>query len=368
VSGSRPWRAALAAGAAVLIGLGAGAGSAAAFGTRPLPVTSPGTVRAVRGPARAAIGGSSGTGRLAAAALTPGQQIAAALRTSPLYVDPALSSQFPSAVRAGLLREISKAPVPVFILAVPLASGGEWDNGDQLAAVVQGYLGRDGIYLTLDAQFSNEVDAYTWPSDPYGTDAGPYHAADAAQAADLGAATRSAGLAQKMLSCVELITDGQAVRAYQAALRQVDIPPPPLAAPGISWLVIALIVIAALAVLGTVAGAGVWVITWGGREPPAWLAGVHEELSRLRARLAPGQPAHPGQPGQPGPPGWLAAWRRGSSGARAWLTARYRGLPPRYRALLSPRGLRSAVTGPLARLRGARPRPRGPEERPGGQS
>lgn len=162
--------------------------------------------------------------RAAAASSTPGQQIAAALRTSPLYVDPSLSSAFPPSVRAQLLRQISQAPVPVFILAVPLRSGGEWGNGDQLATVVQDYLGRPGVYLTMDAELSGEIDAYTWPSDPYGADAAPYHAADAALAVNLARGTRDAALAQKFLRCVQLISSGQAVPAYQAALRQLDVP------------------------------------------------------------------------------------------------------------------------------------------------
>jgi hypothetical protein len=155
---------------------------------------------------------------------TPGQQIAAALRASPLYVDPSLSAVFPPGVRSSLLHQISRAPVPVFILAVPLPSGGEWANGGQLATVVHDYLGRDGIYLTIDAEFSYQIDAYTFPSDPAGTGAAPYNAADAAMAANLARATRDGGLAQKFLRCVELIADGQSVPAYQAALRQAGAP------------------------------------------------------------------------------------------------------------------------------------------------
>ena len=190
--------------------------------------------------------------------------MAAALRTSPLYVDPSLSSAFPPSVRAQLVRQISQAPVPVFILAVPLGSGGEWGNGDQLATVVQDYLGRPGIYLTLDAELSGEIDAYTWPSDPYGAGAAPYHAADAAMAVNLARGTRDAALAQKFLSCVQLISSGQAVPAYQAALRELDVPqvaPAPRgpASGGVSvGLLIALI---ALIVIG-VALAGTGAVLW----------------------------------------------------------------------------------------------------------
>ena len=131
--------------------------------------------------------GLAGPARAAAAAGqdVPGSQIAAALRTSPVYVDPSLSSAFPAAGVSALEKAIGKAPVRVFVIAVPLVSGGQWANSGQLAGVIQDDLGLPGIYLTLDASTPNWVDAYTWPSDPQGYDAPPYHASDAAQAADL---------------------------------------------------------------------------------------------------------------------------------------------------------------------------------------
>jgi hypothetical protein len=173
-----------------------------------------------------------------------------------------------------MLRQISRVPVPVFVLAVPLPGGGEWANGDQLATVVHDYLGRDGIYLTIDAEFSHQIDAYTWPSDPYGTDAPPYHAADAALAANLASATRDAGLAQKFLRCIELISDGQAAPAYQAALRQVEVPEvAPHRNTGLSQvLFIVLIVLIAIAAAIACATAGWWLRRR--RQPGPWLRGV----------------------------------------------------------------------------------------------
>jgi hypothetical protein len=149
----------------------------------------------------------------------PGSQIAADLRTSPLYVDPSLSSAFPSSARTSILAAISRAPAPVFVLAVPLVSGSQWSSSEQLADVVQDELGRPGIYLTLDATESNDIDAYTWPSDPQGLDAPPYHAADAAQAVDLAPYTQNPpAVWQEFLQCVWLIDAGKAESAYQAAL------------------------------------------------------------------------------------------------------------------------------------------------------
>lgn len=148
----------------------------------------------------------------------PGAQIAAALRTSPLYIDPSLRSAFPAPARKALLSAIGKAPVSVFILAVPLVTGGQYATGEQLADVVQDTLARPGVYLTLDAGIAGAVDAWTWPSDPQGLDAPPYHAADAALAANLDEDTTDTPVWQTFLKCIQLITSGQAVSAYQAAL------------------------------------------------------------------------------------------------------------------------------------------------------
>jgi hypothetical protein len=148
----------------------------------------------------------------------PGSQIAAALRKSPLYVDPSLSSAFPAAARKALLAAISKAPTPVFILAIPLVSGSQWATSEQLAGVVQDDLGKPGIYLTLDSDYSSAINAYTWPSDPQGLDAPPYNAADAAQTADMEQDTLNPPVWQEFLRCVRLVTEGKVESAFQAAL------------------------------------------------------------------------------------------------------------------------------------------------------
>jgi len=145
----------------------------------------------------------------------PGSQIAADLRHSPLYVDPSLTSAFPAAARSEILAALSKAPARVFVIAVPLVSGSQWTSAQQLADVVQNALGSPGIYLTLDAG-GDTVDAWTWPSDPQGIDAPPYHAADAADAANLDVAP-DAPVWQNFLRAIQLIDSGRAQQADQAA-------------------------------------------------------------------------------------------------------------------------------------------------------
>lgn len=183
----------------------------------------------------AALGALGAVPSRAAASATPGQRIADSLRTSPIYVDPSLSSVFPSGIRAGLLRRIHAAKVPVYILAVPLASGGTWPNGEQLASVVHGYLNRPGVYLTTDADISNDIGAYTWPSDPDGIDAAPYHAGDAAQAANLAPDLEQSGIPAKFSRCLTLMASGKAVATYKAedkALNEETSPKKPAARSG----------------------------------------------------------------------------------------------------------------------------------------
>jgi len=182
-----------------------------------------------------AVGALGAAPSRAAASATPGERIAASLRKSPIYVDPSLSSAFPSSVRAGLLKQIHSARVPVYIVVVPLVKGGTWPDGEQLASVVHGYLNRPGVYLApSDADLSNDIGAYTWPSDPDGLDAAPYHAGDAAQAADLAAGLDESGLPAKFSRCLTLMANGKAVSTYQAedkALNAESRPTTPAAEP-----------------------------------------------------------------------------------------------------------------------------------------
>ena len=52
---------------------------------------------------------------------SPGQRIAAALRRSPIHVDPSLAEALPAPERARLLEKMRRSPIPIFIVIVPLA-------------------------------------------------------------------------------------------------------------------------------------------------------------------------------------------------------------------------------------------------------
>lgn len=216
---------------------------------------------------------------------TTGKRLAAALRRSPLYVDPSLSSAFPAAARAQLLKQIHGSPAPVYVLALPLVNGGDFASGEQLATVVHDHLGGAGIYLTLDAGFGNDINAYTWPSDPQGLDAAPFHAGDAAQAADLSQDMQNATLPDRFIRCITLIRNGHAVAADQAAQRQLDkdrpvaARPPGAKAHGTGTpVVITVIVIAAL---GVGAGAGWLTVRRRNRRPSPFVT-PHAVFSSAR--------------------------------------------------------------------------------------
>lgn len=240
------------------------------------------------GPALAVTSGAAVADRGGAA--SPGEQIAASLRKSPLYVDPSMAAAFPASVRSALLAAIRKAPAPVFIIAVPVVSGGNWSTGDQLASVVHNDLGEPGIYLTPDAEFGGNIDAYTWPSDPTGTDAPPYHAGDAAQAVNLGPNAQNTTLPDKFAQCIGLITDGKAVAAYNAATKALDSAPNPdggptaSAAPGSGpgGLVVTLIAVVVVLVLSAGTGGLLLARRRGSRRPSPFIA-PHGVFTAARA-------------------------------------------------------------------------------------
>jgi hypothetical protein len=229
----------------------------------------------------------------AAATQTPGEQIAAALRESPLYVDPSLSWMFPAAGRVALLKAIRKSPIAVFVLAIPVSD--QWSSDQQLAAVVHNYLGQDGVYLMVDYDGTYggngpSIEAYTWPSDPQGDDAPPYHAADAAHTQDLSlnpvTSASTMTLPQMFLGCIQLITDGQAVSAYNAEESQIYSQPaaaPPPKPGDNNGLLIALIVLASIA---AVAGTGTLLLTRRPRfkEHPVLAKARKATESKLRAQ------------------------------------------------------------------------------------
>ena len=139
-------------------------------------------------------------------------RIVAALRRSPVYVAPSLASALPDVQR--LRAAIGSAPVPIFVVIVPLVAGGEWPDAEHLTDAVHGRLGRDGVYLTLDEESSNEIGARE-----YGVDR---DAIEAAGAVDLDPAMDGASLTDRLIRCVQLIASGHAHAEYEKQSRALD--------------------------------------------------------------------------------------------------------------------------------------------------
>ncbi|TDC88014.1 hypothetical protein [Actinomadura sp. 7K507] len=137
---------------------------------------------------------------------SPGERLAAALRRSPIHVDPSLASALPEAERRKLIAKAGKAPAPVFVVLVPLVQGGTWTDGEQLATVVHDRLGRDGIFITFDDD-NQDLAAEEWGGD--------HQAADAARAVKFDRAMDDTPLAARLSRILDLIISGKASQEYK---------------------------------------------------------------------------------------------------------------------------------------------------------
>ncbi len=160
---------------------------------------------------------------------TEGARIAAALRRSPVYVDPVYAHALPKADLDRLVRRIRRSPTPVYVVLVPIVAGGTWQSSEQVTTVVQSDLGRDGAYVTLNADFGDVFDVVLF--------GGAYEqrrdADNAGFAVSYEKAYKKASLAKRLERCVELIATGQGTEAYKKAQGEsAATPPPPVPAPG----------------------------------------------------------------------------------------------------------------------------------------
>ncbi|GAA0578619.1 hypothetical protein GCM10009546_46360 [Actinomadura livida] len=143
---------------------------------------------------------------------SPGERLAAALRRSPIYVDPSLAAALPRAERRGLIAKFGKAPAPIFVILVPLVAGGTWSDAKELATVVHDRLGRDGVFITFDDS-TDELAAREW--------GGEHQARDAAWAVALDRAMDDASLADKLSRIIDLIVSGTGTREYKRVSAEI---------------------------------------------------------------------------------------------------------------------------------------------------
>ncbi len=93
-------------------------------------------------------------------------RVTAALRQSPLFVDPDVSYLLNAQDRASLSREIATAGVPIYIAVVPLVSADEsGGEGDYLAYLLHQRLGRPGVYIVAGQRNMVDWRSYQVPRD-----------------------------------------------------------------------------------------------------------------------------------------------------------------------------------------------------------
>ncbi|WUI03007.1 hypothetical protein OHR68_14730 [Spirillospora sp. NBC_00431] len=144
---------------------------------------------------------------------SPGERLAAALRRSPIYVDPSLASALPAAERRRLTAAFAKAPARIYVVLVPLVTGGTWTDADQLATVVHDRLGRDGVFITFRDN-TQDLAAREWGGD--------HQARDAAWAVTLDRRMDDTPLATRLARVVELIVSGTAKRERDRISAEID--------------------------------------------------------------------------------------------------------------------------------------------------
>ncbi|MFF1652132.1 hypothetical protein [Streptomyces sp. NPDC058255] len=188
----------------------------------------------------------------AAGATSPGERIARALRTSPVYVDDAYADAVPPARRKQLVAQIKKTGLPIKVVLVPLTKGDGFDgDSDVLARVVHDRLPQHNLILiTTDSDFTDSLNGYEWPSDTHQTG----HAVAAVEFLD---EMRDAGLADRTAKAVELVAQGDGTKVYERATKDLrdhssTAPSATSASGGSSWWLWPLVAVPGLALFALV--------------------------------------------------------------------------------------------------------------------
>ncbi|WP_432109142.1 hypothetical protein [Streptomyces sp. AA1529] len=144
-----------------------------------------------------------------------GQRIADALRTSPVYVDPAYRSAFPAEEQRRLAAKIEKSGLPVRVVVVPLISGDAWGGDPEKMVDVVRYRMAEGarkkaVYMTLS---TNEgfLDGYEFPRD------GRYEAFWGVAAVGHQDDMKDRSLYAKFSRALEIVRSGDGRKQYEKA-------------------------------------------------------------------------------------------------------------------------------------------------------
>ncbi|MER6839366.1 hypothetical protein [Streptomyces platensis] len=156
----------------------------------------------------------------AAAAESPGQKIADALRRSPVHVDPSLTSAVDAEQQRDLVARIRRTHLPIRVALVPLVEGDSWGGEpEQLAEVVHDRLGGGpAILITLGEQ-PGDISAREWPSDAHQS----FHAAAAVY---FQKDMKGAGPAKRVARAIDIIEAGNGDAVYERATADLGAPTP----------------------------------------------------------------------------------------------------------------------------------------------
>ncbi|MEU5957308.1 hypothetical protein [Streptomyces sp. NPDC047525] len=162
-------------------------------------------------PAAAQVPGAAG----APGAPSPGEKVADALRTSPVYVDAAYADSVPPARQKQLVRQIEKTGLPIKVALVPIVQGDAYDGeADAFAEVVHDRVDRVDrrglVLVTGGDKWTGDLHGFEWPGEKH-------QARDAVGAVGFLDEMKDAGLADQTEKAIELISEGDGTKVYEDA-------------------------------------------------------------------------------------------------------------------------------------------------------
>ncbi|OKJ08151.1 hypothetical protein [Kitasatospora sp. CB01950] len=161
-----------------------------------------------------------GTGGPARADSTPAggsvTTVVDALRTGPIYVDPAFAAAVTAAQQKEIADRIAATGLPIKVVLVPLTKGDAFDGDPKsLAAVVNERLGLPQLILLTNDTYGTWLIGTEWPTDTH-------QVRDSANAVAMVKELKDAGLAARVGRAVELIGTGKGTEVYQAESERLD--------------------------------------------------------------------------------------------------------------------------------------------------
>ncbi|KDN86072.1 hypothetical protein [Kitasatospora cheerisanensis] len=161
-----------------------------------------------------------GTGAPARAEGTPAagsvNSVVDALRTGPVYVDPAFAAAVTAAQQKELADRIAATGLPIKVVLLPLNKGDAFDGKSKsLAAVVNERLGQPQLILLTNDDYGSWLTGTEWPADTH-------QARDSAAAVGFLKELKDAGLAARVGRAIDLIASGKGTEVYKAEIARMD--------------------------------------------------------------------------------------------------------------------------------------------------